>query len=325
MDVTPASVSPPAEARQCLVEAATLASEGRLGGAAQKCERTLELSPNWAEAHELYGEVLEQMGFESKAQRAFEQASHPDALSYDVWAGLGHSKKWPDNLTRMRDGAMQTEPDPGTRQLLEKARDARDQGRLGSALRACETALERLPDWAEAHNLRGLILDDMGHPEKAIAAYMEAARLNPSFGDARRNLVRAGDALRDEGESEGMAVIRTFSFPSEAEIAQGRLEAEGLPAVVLQGEIVSMNWLFSPMVGWAKLCVRQEDAERALALLDQGPALSVPEERCPRCGSPDVHYEKYNLRWVYAFILLFRIPLPIRKDRWSCRHCGASW
>ena len=32
-----------------------------MGGAAQQCERALELTPNWAEAHYLYGTVLEQM------------------------------------------------------------------------------------------------------------------------------------------------------------------------------------------------------------------------------------------------------------------------
>jgi tetratricopeptide (TPR) repeat protein len=91
-------------------------------------------------------------------------------------------------------------------------------------LRSCDTTLKRPPDWAEAYNLCGLILYDIGHTEEAIAAYAEAVCLDPSFGDARRNLLRAGDSLM-----------------------------------------------------------------------------------------------------VYAFILLIRIPLPIKKDRWSCRECGASW
>jgi hypothetical protein len=41
----------PAEAHHCLAEAKTLAEAGRLGGAAQKCERALDLAPPWADAH----------------------------------------------------------------------------------------------------------------------------------------------------------------------------------------------------------------------------------------------------------------------------------
>ena len=73
-------------------------------------------------------------------------------------------------------------------------------------------------------------------------------------------------------------------------------------------------------MGWVKLCVREEDAEKALAALDRGPVQPEPEARCPKCGSADVHHEKYNLRWVYAFILVFKIPRPIKKDRWVCWH-----
>ena len=325
MDISQRDDLPSEEARQCLVEAQTLADEGRLGGAAQKCERALELSPNWAEAHQLYAAVLEEMGFVAKARVAYERASRPDAVSYDVLASREQPERRPSSLARSGASTMQIEPDSGARRLLEKARSAWDSGKLGSALRTCDAALTRVPDWPEAHNLRGLILDDMGHAEEAIGAYMEALRLAPSFDDARRNLLRAGDALEDDGNFTGLVVLRTFSFPSEAEIARGRLEAEGIPAVVLQGEIVAMNWIFSPGVGWVKLCVRQEDAARAAVALDQDLARPEPEMRCPGCGSADVHYQKYNLRGVYASILALKIPLPVRKDRWVCRRCGANW
>jgi tetratricopeptide (TPR) repeat protein len=233
----------PAEAHQCLAEARTLAEAGRFGGAAQKCERALELAPNWAEAHHLYGTVLEQMGFVEKAEAAYDRATLPDAVSVEVQAASARCQ-----------------------QLLDKASVAREAGKLGSALRACEAALAANPNWAEAHNMRGLVLDDMGHAEEAIAAYREAIRLNPSFDDARRNLLGAGAALDDDtdGEFSGLVVVRTFGFPTEAEIARGRLEAEGIPAVVTQGEIVAMNWLLSNMVGGVKLCVREEDASRRL-------------------------------------------------------------
>lgn len=60
--------------------------------------------------------------------------------------------------------------------------------RLSEALSDCELAIEYDPEFAEAHNLHGLILDAMGQTSEAIAAYREALRLNPNLGEARANL-----------------------------------------------------------------------------------------------------------------------------------------
>jgi preprotein translocase subunit SecD len=59
---------------------------------------------------------------------------------------------------------------------------------LDLALLECETALEYSPESAEAHNLRGLILDELGRPQAAMESYQEAIRLDPTFEDARSNL-----------------------------------------------------------------------------------------------------------------------------------------
>jgi hypothetical protein len=59
---------------------------------------------------------------------------------------------------------------------------------LWAALNDCDRAIEQQPGLAEAHNLRGLILDAMGKTDKAILAYREAVRLDPSLEDARVNL-----------------------------------------------------------------------------------------------------------------------------------------
>lgn len=60
--------------------------------------------------------------------------------------------------------------------------------RLLEALTDCELAIEYDPEFAEAHNLHGLILDAMGRTSEAIAAYREALRLNPNLREARANL-----------------------------------------------------------------------------------------------------------------------------------------
>ena len=316
------------QARESLREAFTLLDQARLGAAARNCERALDLVPNWVEALDLYAAVMDQMGFVGKAGSLREKAASQDAVSHSVWENESvlTSRRFGavEPMVRRQGGARGAGPNPAAQGLLEDACRAREVGKLGSALHKCEAALGLDPDWADAHDLRGVLLDDMGHAEKAITAYLEAIRLNPSHTGARRNLLQAGAALDDDGFS-GLIVVRRFSFPSEAEVAQRRLEAEGFPACVLQADIVTMNWLFSNMVGGVKLCVREEDAEEALVVLDWDLTTPEPGERCPKCGSVEVRYEKYNLRWVYAIILLFKIPLPIKKERWTCRRCGASW
>jgi tetratricopeptide (TPR) repeat protein len=75
------------------------------------------------------------------------------------------------------------------RLYLEKAQKMLDNGRnLKKALADCEQALEYAPESAEAHNLRGLILDVLGRTVDAIQAYQKAIRRRPDFKDAKANL-----------------------------------------------------------------------------------------------------------------------------------------
>lgn len=75
------------------------------------------------------------------------------------------------------------------RRLFEKAQFNYNQDRdIHNALADCELALEHDPNLAEAHNLRGLILDDLNQSHEAILEYREAIRLNPHFEEAQANL-----------------------------------------------------------------------------------------------------------------------------------------
>ncbi|MGD8622959.1 MAG: hypothetical protein PVJ34_00350, partial [Anaerolineae bacterium] len=119
-------------------------------------------------------------------------------------------------------------------------------------------------------------MDDLDHPEDAAAAYLEAVRRDPSFAEARYNLFKAGAVMEDDGGLVNLVAIRAFSFASEAEIARGRLEAEEIPAIIIQGEIVDMNLLLSNAVDGVKLCVRVQDAQKARAVFDRDMAVVDP-------------------------------------------------
>ncbi len=77
---------------------------------------------------------------------------------------------------------------PEAQAALERADAQHAAGDLPAALSACDAALQVAPQWAEAHNLRGIVLDELGRTREAIAAYREALRLDPAFSDAATNL-----------------------------------------------------------------------------------------------------------------------------------------
>ncbi|MBN1317984.1 MAG: RDD family protein [Anaerolineales bacterium] len=73
-------------------------------------------------------------------------------------------------------------------QHLQKAYQLEDQNLLDQALIECDLAIELEPGCAEAHNLRGVILDCMGEKELAATEYKQAFLLNPDFLEAQENL-----------------------------------------------------------------------------------------------------------------------------------------
>jgi hypothetical protein len=96
-------------------------------------------------------------------------------------------------------------------QYLEKAEKTLDSGRnIKSALVDCEQALKYAPKSAEAHNLRGLILDALGETDEAILAYQEAIHLKPDFADAKSNLEDA------EAENQNFHQINVMMKGSSA-------------------------------------------------------------------------------------------------------------
>lgn len=77
------------------------------------------------------------------------------------------------------------------REHLERAYGLEEANQFHGALHECAKAVHLAPQWAEAHNLRGIILDGMGRKVEAYRAYREAVRLTPDFQEALDNLSEA--------------------------------------------------------------------------------------------------------------------------------------
>lgn len=76
-------------------------------------------------------------------------------------------------------------PDPPS---LEQAQAFLNKRRFTDALRESEAVLQLNPQNAEAHNVRGLALDELGYTANALLAYQAAVRLNPRLKEAQDNL-----------------------------------------------------------------------------------------------------------------------------------------
>jgi tetratricopeptide (TPR) repeat protein len=200
------------------------------------------------------------------------------------------------------------------------------------ALAACDVAIALDPDLADAHNLRGVLLEELGRPSAAMNAYGTALRIDPDYTEAADNLAE----LRAElAISRHLVTIATFLYPTEAYIPKGILESEGIWSSVADVYTITANWLYSTAIGGVKLQVRQEDAQRAVEILNSRADGPIEEEevqeqqdhaeRCPVCGSGNVRYLKYATPLVFLSWLVLDFPLPFMRRRWKCGACSHVW
>jgi len=132
-----------------------------------------------------------------------------------------------------------------------------------------------------------------------------------------------------------MKTVASFREPYKAHIARGKLEAEGIPAVVLDEHLVWVNWTHSEAVGGVKVQVPEEALDRAREILnadftgeltdaEEIRLESSPEEICPKCGSSSISSNRYSL-WSLIPSLLFLLPIFFRRKKWACDNCGTTW
>jgi hypothetical protein len=124
-----------------------------------------------------------------------------------------------------------------------------------------------------------------------------------------------------------MITIAQFSKPEEAHLLRMRLEAGGVPAFVLDENMVQMDWLYSNAIGGVRLQIAEEDAERAREILEEEPAEELPSDRpvCPSCGSLETGIDETPRRITFLTILLCGVPLFFPRQRWKCAECQATW
>jgi predicted O-linked N-acetylglucosamine transferase (SPINDLY family) len=130
---------------------------GRLAEAERLCRQILAQNPNHADALNLLGVLLGQMGQWDAPPRLIRRAIAINSTNASYYSNLGNA------LT--------------------------DQGQLDEAIASYREAIRLKPDFAAAHNNLGNALNGVGQLDEAIAAYRQAIRLKPDYAEAHSNLV----------------------------------------------------------------------------------------------------------------------------------------
>lgn len=162
-------------AKPLLAKARRALEAGRnLKDALLDCDQAIEYLPESAEAHNLRGLILDGLGKTQEAIKAFQEAVRLQPDYEEAKENLAEAENEPLALAKQHlEYALRA---------LERSSD------LYYALHDCDLAIEYFPGLAEAHNLRGLILDSLGKTEGAIEEYREAIRLKPDYTEAQENL-----------------------------------------------------------------------------------------------------------------------------------------
>jgi len=134
-----------------------------------------------------------------------------------------------------------------------------------------------------------------------------------------------------------MALVTLCSYrdPIDAELAKTRLDDAGIPAVLLDQFLPSIQWLYSFAIGGVKLKVDEADLEAAIAVLAEDRAADLKEiserqgsptdrDACPECGSTNFRTSRVR-RTSAALSLATSLPLIAWRRRWVCTSCGHSW
>ena len=138
------------------------------------------------------------------------------------------------------------------------------------------------------------------------------------------NYAQPGTVAGNEHDAMKLVTIATFAQAWEAHLAAGKLESEGIAAVIADENMVGTGGgLYTNMVGGIKLQVPRVDRERALAALPQ--RVRAVETPCPRCRSTDTRQIDFSPGLKIFFLLLLGLPYLFVQRSWACLDCGYIW
>jgi hypothetical protein len=127
-------------------------------------------------------------------------------------------------------------------------------------------------------------------------------------------------------ESVNWTTVDRYYHPTEAHIAAGLVESNGIPVFLLGINHASANWLLSNALGGIQLQVPAQfvaEARDILAETNQGRAND--SDTCPECGSADTSAMSNSRKIAFFSVHAFGLPVPWTNSRRHCQKCAAEW
>lgn len=176
---------------------AALQAQGK--NALPALQRTIQLLPDDADAHNILGNALQQLGKLEDAAESFRAALaiRPDFVNAEhslgnVLSSLGQLNSAANCFRHI----LAIKPDSGSAHII-LGDILQDLDQLEESASHFQRGLEIEPQVAGPHNNFGNVLRRLRQPENAIKSYRNALAINPSYSDAHCNL---GVALGDIGK-----------------------------------------------------------------------------------------------------------------------------
>ena len=117
---------------------------------------------------------------------------------------------------------------PGVDERFRQASEFMRNGNLNAAAEAFAAVVKEAPDFAPAHLNLGLVREEQGHHEEAIASFQKALLLNPKLRGANLFL---GEGVRGFKEGVSGNGVKTTATTAPAQPVQSEKSAEDKPQV----------------------------------------------------------------------------------------------
>jgi hypothetical protein len=140
------------------------------------------------------------------------------------------------------------------------------------------------------------------------------------------------------GAEDVLTTVASFAEPWNAHILRGRLEAEGIFALVVHEHHVGMIWPWALALSGVKVQVLDDEWEAARDVARRGLAGEYQRELasrlgplkdtyCPNCLSTDFNSCRSIPRlFLQAFLYwYFEVIIPLSARVHRCRQCGTKW
>ena len=179
--------------------AAILGLQGRFNELIDLLRKTIELEPNYPDAHNNLGNALKKQGDLTAAINSYKTALRLQPNYPDAHYNLGNALQEQGELTAAINSyktALRLQPNyPNAHNNLGVA--LQEQGDLTAAITSFNTALQLQPNYPDAHYNLGNALQEQGDLSAAIASYNTALQLQPDYSGAYYNL---GNTLQEQGD-----------------------------------------------------------------------------------------------------------------------------